>query len=290
MTYNQENYIGPCLQSILDQQVDFSFEVIVADDCSTDNTASIIREFQYRYPDSITAVLHEQNVGVAANYRAAHDLAKGEYVAHCDGDDTWLPDKLRYQADLLDQNPDASQCWGCAYLIDDTGKRIGLFPSRVARFLYPQRISARMIALSYALVGQHSMQMYRRSCKFDFDTRRPILDYWISFNMACKGPAIYAKKLVGGYRVTTTESLTRTGSKKKFAVDNLAYFLVEIIQSHRDFRAEAKANLMVRSMISRLRGHSIDVLDEMLERVKEEKTQIRLVAKSAYYFLLQKIW
>src|SRR5690554_1721762 len=136
ITYNQEKYIRECLQSIVDQEVDFKIEVIVADDCSTDKTQEIIKEFAHKYPHLIIPIFHSENVGISLNYRSAHDRATGEYVAHCDGDDMWLPGKLTYQAELLDKHPHASQCWGCAYLIDDFSKKIGLFPSKTARLFY----------------------------------------------------------------------------------------------------------------------------------------------------------
>ena len=90
VTYNQKKYIRQCLQSIVDQEADFDFEVIVGDDCSEDGTREIVQEFVERYPGLVKAVLHEKNVGIVVNYRSVHDLARGEYIAHCDGDDLWL--------------------------------------------------------------------------------------------------------------------------------------------------------------------------------------------------------
>lgn len=290
MTYNQKKFIRECLQSIVDQKADFAFEVIVGDDCSTDGTREIVQEFVDKYPNLVRAVLHKKNVGVGENYRSVHDLAIGEYVAHCDGDDIWLPGKLSYQANLLDKNTWASQCWGCAYLIDDDGKRIGIFPSRLARLLYPNRISARHIALSYALVGQHSTHMYRRTFKFNFDKTKPVLDFWIAFNMAIHGDAIYSKKILGGYRMTRTPSMTRLSNKKKPTVDFLAMHLAEIIKKHPEFAREAKSNLYVRRLFSALKGHSLSVIDEVIKSCAEVSANPVFIMRSMYYFLLQKIY
>jgi glycosyltransferase involved in cell wall biosynthesis len=289
MTYNQAKYIGDCLQSIVDQVTDFDFEVIVADDASSDGTREIILEFAAKYPEKLKPVLHEKNVGVGKNYRSAHDRATGEYVAHCDGDDLWLPGKLSYQVDLLDKNPDASQCWGCAHLIDDDGKRIGLFPSRLARWLNPTVITARHIALSYALVGQHSTQIYRRKFKFDFDVNKPVLDYWIAFNMALKGPAIYSKELVSCYRVTKSPSMTRSSGRSRATVDFLAMHLLDVIKCESKFASKAKANILIRYWISKIIGHDLSLINLVLDDVKNIKPGVLNVVKSLFYFLLQKV-
>lgn len=289
MTYNQEKYIRQCLQSIVDQETEYRFEVIVADDCSTDGTEEIIKEFAERYPSLVRAVFHQANVGAGINYRSAHDLARGEYVAHCDGDDYWLPGKLSYQSNLLDQNPEASQCWGCAHLVDDDGDKIGLFPSRLARYLYPRIITARHIALSYALVGQHSTQMYRRKFKYNFDETRPVLDFWIAFNMALYGHAIYSKKIVGCYRVTKSPSMTRTASKKRATVDFLACHLADLIENNSQFTSEAVANIAVRRFVSNLISHDTRVIDDVYEKLTSKRVGVINFSLSLYYFLIQKI-
>lgn len=288
MTYNQEKYIHQCLQSIVDQITEFEFEIIVADDCSTDETSNIVRKFVNRYPGLVRAVLHVENIGVGKNYRSAHDLALGEYVAHCDGDDIWLPGKLSFQVRLLDENPEASQCWCCADLIDDEGNRLGVFPSKLARIFYPRSVSARQIALSYALVGQHSTQMYRRKFKFNFDVNKPVLDFWIAFNMALQGPAVYSKKILAGYRVTTSPSMTRSRNKRRATVDFLSNHLLNIIEEHPEFAEEAKANMLIRRLVSKLRGHYLDEINRCLLSVDRVPFSSWKVLKSFTYFVLQK--
>lgn len=290
MTYNQEKYIAECLQSIVDQETNFDFEVIIADDCSTDRTRIIVEEFASKYPHLVIPVLHEKNVGVGLNYRSAHDRARGEYVAHCDGDDVWLPGKLTYQVDLLDKNPDASQCWGCAYLIDDNGAKLGIFPSRTARLLYPTTITAKDIALSYALVGQHSTQMYRRKFKFNFDTTKPVLDFWIAFNMALSGPAIYSKKILGAYRMTRSPSMTRSQSRRRATVDFFALHLADIIKMYPQFARPAKSNMLMRKFVSKFRGHDLEEISRKLSDTAEVRAGLVYLIRSFSYFLMQKMF
>ena len=111
VTYNQERYIAECLQSLVDQETNFNFEVIVSDDCSTDRTPEIIKDFQRRYPNIIKPILHKKNMGAYKNFIFVHKQAKGKYVAHMDGDDYALPGKLQIQADYLDHNAECNIVW-----------------------------------------------------------------------------------------------------------------------------------------------------------------------------------
>ena len=112
--YNHESYIRQTLQSFVDQQTDFAFEVLVNDDVSTDATASIIREFEEKYPDVIRPFYQTENL-----YSRDIDIyqvvffpnARGRYVAYCEGDDYWTdPTKLQRQVDFLEAHPDYSAC------------------------------------------------------------------------------------------------------------------------------------------------------------------------------------
>lgn len=104
VTYNQEKYIRECLQSIVDQETDFDFEVIIGDDCSTDGTTGIVEEFINKYSGKVKALIHKKNVGPAVNYCKTHALATGKYVAHLDGDDCALQGKLQAQYEALEKN------------------------------------------------------------------------------------------------------------------------------------------------------------------------------------------
>lgn len=105
VTYNQKKYIAQCLQSIVDQETDFDFEIIVGDDCSTDGTREIVLGFADKYPGKFRILCHPRNIGAAFNYLRTHEMATGEYVAHIDGDDLMLPHKLQRQANALEENP-----------------------------------------------------------------------------------------------------------------------------------------------------------------------------------------
>ena len=110
VTYNQENYIAECLESLVSQKTNFKFEIIVGEDCSTDATRSVVQKYVERYPELIVPLFFKENVGAVENVKQVYLKAKGKYIAHMDGDDLALPNKLQKQFNSLEENPDAVIC------------------------------------------------------------------------------------------------------------------------------------------------------------------------------------
>lgn len=108
LTYNQADVVSHAIDSVMSQHTDFPFEVIIADDASTDSTPEIIREYAVRYPGIIRPILREKNIGLVANYFDTLGRARGNYIADCAGDDAWTgADRLQTLRDSLLDNPDA---------------------------------------------------------------------------------------------------------------------------------------------------------------------------------------
>lgn len=109
LTYNQEDYIADCLNSIIAQQTDFSFEIIVGDDHSTDNTPYILQDYAKKYPSLFSVITHETNVGISENYKRVFCACTGKYIAICEGDDFWIDThKLSDQVSFLETHPSFS--------------------------------------------------------------------------------------------------------------------------------------------------------------------------------------
>jgi hypothetical protein len=122
-THNQEGYVRQAFDSFLAQQTDFPVEVVVADDASTDATPAIIREYAERYPHTFRPILRPENLGLNANLVGALSVARGEYIALCEGDDFWTdPRKLSKQVTYLDQHPDTSVCFHPVRVMWDDGR------------------------------------------------------------------------------------------------------------------------------------------------------------------------
>ena len=289
VTYNHEKYIRECLESIVTQKCDFDFEVIVGEDCSTDNTRAIVQEYSDKYPNIIKPLLHEKNIGAMNNFLEVHKKAKGVLIASMDGDDFWYPGKLDYQIKLFEKNPDIVQVWHCADIVDFKSNKINLFPSKIARLLYPRYINSKDIALSYALVGQRSTQMFRAET-YDINLLPTnALDYYGAFLISLNGKSFYSKKVFGAYRVVANNSLTTNLSNKKLTVDLLSEHLIELAQKYPQFIEETKANIVMRRFVAKLKGFDLEEIDKNLRKMSNIKTNLFLVLKSLYYFILQKI-
>lgn len=125
LAYNHEAFIAQAIDSILMQQVDFRFEIVVGEDHSTDNTRRILLQYKDQYPDIFKLLLHDQNIGSMQNHIAVMAACSGTYVAMCEGDDYWTdPLKLQKQVNFLAANPGYSfTCHKTALLYHSTGEK-----------------------------------------------------------------------------------------------------------------------------------------------------------------------
>ena len=106
-SYNRAVTVSETINSILDQQCNFAFEIIIGDDCSTDNVREVLIKFQKEYPKQIQLIFHETNIGLGANWATCIKHCRGKYIANCDNDDYWHnPNKLQLQVDYMEKHPD----------------------------------------------------------------------------------------------------------------------------------------------------------------------------------------
>ena len=109
LTYNQEQFIEQTIQSILAQKTNFRYQLVIGEDCSTDNTRKICEQYAEEYTEKIKLLPSEKNHGLIQNFIRTYRECDGKYVAICDGDDYWTdPLKLQKQVDFLDDNPEYS--------------------------------------------------------------------------------------------------------------------------------------------------------------------------------------
>ena len=115
LTYNHEDFIEDALSGFLSQETSFSFEILVHDDASTDNTAKVIRRLEKEYPNIIKPVyqkINQWSINREGIRKAQYNRMRGKYVAFCEGDDFWTdPRKLQKQVDFLENNPEYSMCF-----------------------------------------------------------------------------------------------------------------------------------------------------------------------------------
>ncbi len=135
ITYNHEKFIAQALDSVLMQEVDFEYEIIVGDDCSSDKTPEILKEYQQKHPDKIHLILHQKrydNIPGRINNTTNLYNCSGKYVAMLDGDDYWFhKNKLQTQVDFLEKNPDFHITFHDALVVHEDNARPPYRRSRV---------------------------------------------------------------------------------------------------------------------------------------------------------------
>ena len=132
-TYNQENYISKCIESVLAQKTNFQFEILLADDDSDDKTSSICWKYAQNHREEIRYFRHSRknNIEVlgknSANFITLYNFfsARGKYIAICEGDDYWGDTfKLQKQFDFMVSNPNYSICYHKYKAINTSGIEI----------------------------------------------------------------------------------------------------------------------------------------------------------------------
>ena len=156
-TYNDETYIESSIRSVLSQ--DFTdFEYLIINDGSTDNTKKIVQRLQKE--DSRIRLINQKNSGLVASLNRGITEARGTYIARIDGDDEWLPHKLKTQVAMLEANKNLVLVGGGAEIMNQDSVPTG-FIFNVAR--------NEDIRLGLCIFNQfcHSSVIYRRQAALD---------------------------------------------------------------------------------------------------------------------------
>jgi glycosyltransferase involved in cell wall biosynthesis len=204
IAYNQEEYIGQALESILSQQTDFRYEILVHDDASTDGTASVIRRYAEDHPDVIKPIYQTENqhskgirVGTVFNL----SRACGKYLAYCEGDDYWTdPLKLKKQVDYMESHPDCGFCFHAVQVVNRQGRSTGqqMRPFRENRVVPIESI----IEGGGRFLGTNST-VYRRELMNqppDFYLKAPVGDFPLVLYLATQGTVYYFDEVMSAYR------------------------------------------------------------------------------------------
>ena len=127
-TYNHERFIRDTLDGFFSQKVDFTYEVIVRDDASTDGTIEIIKEYEKRYPDILYGIYEKENQYnrlVEISFSLIQNNCRGKYVAICEGDDYWIDThKLQIQIEYMEKHPECVLTAHDAVVIDQKKQEV----------------------------------------------------------------------------------------------------------------------------------------------------------------------
>lgn len=122
LTYNHAGFIAKALDSVLAQDVDFAYEILIGEDCSVDGTRKIVRDYHRRHPDRTSLLLSDHNAGNGGRtlLRRLIEKVETDYWVLLDGDDYWTsPHKLAKQLRFLDEHPECALCFHQTLVIYD---------------------------------------------------------------------------------------------------------------------------------------------------------------------------
>ncbi|RFS23948.1 glycosyltransferase [Chitinophaga silvatica] len=198
-SFNYRDFLEECLSSILSQEINVEYEIVVGDDCSNDSTADYLRQLAQQFPN-VKPIIRSQNIGALANAIDVIMNCQGEYIAFIDGDDHMLPYKLQKQVNYLDSHPD------CAFVVHD----LRVFDSETKKTLYYMKnpnphqelFDIQDLVLKGTFFG-HCSKMFRKTSipAEGFDpTTKNVGDYSFHIANAKFGKIGYINEVLGQYR------------------------------------------------------------------------------------------
>lgn len=163
ITYNHEKYIAEALDSIVKQVTDFKFNIIVADDCSSDNTVEIIREFEKKTNVEFVYLDNSKNLGTRNNYKRAFEICDAEYIAIMEGDDYWTCNlRLQKMCTFLDTHKECAMVFN-RYNVN-SGEKSHVQPTVTDKWISGEYTLFTGYDLAYSnVIGNFSTSIYRRS-------------------------------------------------------------------------------------------------------------------------------
>lgn len=244
VAYNGEAYIRQALDSIVSQKFSGTFEILVADDRSTDNTAAIIREFAEKYPNIVKPTYREKNLGFSDNIYDVLINAKGTYLAICDNDDYWIdPLKLQKQYDYMEAHPECGFICSAAQLVDEQDRPMNIVRTPyVESFVDLMKSQVDVIAPSIIMRRTQFMQMVADSKwfidkQYFFDT---VWIYWFSYKKAIH----YMPDILTAYRVRSESGSHSEDLEKQNKMDKRSWELKVRFMNMHDVDPDTKYEIL----------------------------------------------
>jgi glycosyltransferase involved in cell wall biosynthesis len=199
ITYNQREFLRECIDSVLNQDYP-NFEIVVADDASTDGTQEMLKEYDIKNPGKFVLCLGRNNRGITANSNAAHFACTGKYIAWMGGDDLMLPGKLSQQVAFMEKSPEYVMCYHDLEVFESRSQKTLRLFSETAR---PRTGSLKELLRYGTFMGACSVMIRRSNApKRGFDPRVPIASDWLYYVRAAQsgGKIGYLPSVLGKYR------------------------------------------------------------------------------------------
>ena len=232
ITYNHESYIAKAIDSVLMQETNFDFHIFIGEDCSTDNTAKVCKDYANKYPDKITLYSHKVNVGPTLNgqviYKACFESG-AKYIAMLEGDDYWTdPLKLQKQVDFLEDNESCVMCFHDVRILQPSGIIEDDFITNVPK---NTKLDQKALVVNSNFIHTPSV-MFRNGFLSDIPRGfqfSPVGDYLLYLWLTNFGDIGYLREPMGVYRYGVGVHSTKSEEKRKkelFWVVLIGTFLV----------------------------------------------------------------
>lgn len=204
LTYNHVQYIRDAFEGFLNQKMQFTFNVFVYDDASTDGTSDIVREYRDKYPDLFQVYISEKNLYRAPNREAImmelyEKYIQGKYVAWCEGDDYWTdPNKLQLQVQYMEEHPECSMtAHGAVWMDCQNNKKKDYLPFGAEKDLTAEEIILQPTGnLSTASLVMHR-EIFMRDANYP---RCRVMDRPLQMYALCYGKIHFFPQVMCVYR------------------------------------------------------------------------------------------
>lgn len=192
--YNSEKYVSEAIESVL-AQTSGDWELIICDDCSSDNSVSIVEEY-VKKDSRIRLLKNEKNSGTAATRNHCLSMATGKYVTLLDSDDVWFPTFLEKQTNFIKEKGSAAVT--ASYnIMSSNGKK---------PFIVPDTMTHKSIMKKNTMSCLTTMYDREKSCGLRFDEslrKREDLAFWCDL-LKKNGPCYGNKEILADYRIVAT--------------------------------------------------------------------------------------
>lgn len=213
-TYNHQDFIEESLNSVLMQLCNFTYEIILSNDNSTDKTHAVIERYLANHPlrDKVKYYDQSANLGMLSNLIFTLQQARGKYVAFLEGDDYWLePRKLQMQVDAFEINPNITLvCGGNSVLLPD-GKKV----EKRMRAENIKQFEFDIDAFQSGVTAHFQTLMIKNSLEFieKLSRIRRAKDFSLFFFNLQNGSGIYLNEILGVYRLHKLSNWSSKGAE-----------------------------------------------------------------------------
>lgn len=277
ITYNHEKYIAQAVNSVLMQQVDFDYELVVGEDCSTDNSRNVLLSFQERYPDKIRLLSSETNVGVNRNFIRTYRACPGQYIALLEGDDYWTsPHKLQQQVDFLENHSEFGGCFHNVqmYFEDETKSQRLMRPSDQPKIVTLKDLLAAKIIPTCAVMFRNGL--FEGFPDWAFSLK--MTDWLVYILTAQYGPFGYLDAVMATYRIHSGGVWSSMNYIQQLAAD------IEFLELLEDFLTVDYRNIIRDSISKRWAKVAATLVDQAIQCSSIDTAIEDLEQKSASLF------